>query len=133
DRGELFSLDPNHPNCFAPHKRPFHTIIPAFITEAGRPWMSFGVMGGDMQPQGHTQIVCNLRDFGMNAQEAGDAPRWFHDGSSQPTGERMSDGGQVFVESGYGEDVVRALTALGHRVTVQAGQYGGYQGIRYDG
>ena len=132
DRGEMFSLDPAHPNCFAPHKRPFHTIIPAFITEQGRPWMSFGVMGGAMQPQGHTQIVCNMRDFAMNAQEAGDAARWMHEGSSEPTGQAMGDGGEVFLESGYGEKVAAELAALGHRVTIAPGHYGGYQGIRYE-
>ena len=93
DRGELFSLDETHMNCYAPGKRPFHTIIPAFVTKDGKAYMSFGVMGGSMQPQGHAQIVVNMIDFGMNLQEAGDAPRLRHGGSSQPTGEKMNDGG----------------------------------------
>jgi len=132
DRGEGFSLDPAHPNCFAPHKRPFHTIIPAFVTEAGKPWMSFGVMGGPMQPQGHAQILCNLADFGMSVQEAGDAPRWIHEGSSEPTGSRMEDGGAVYLETGYAEAVAKQLAAWGHRVSYEAGRYGGYQAIRHD-
>jgi gamma-glutamyltranspeptidase/glutathione hydrolase len=132
DRGEMFSLDPRHPNCYAPHKRPFHTIIPAFVTEGGRPWMSFGVMGGPMQPQGHAQIVCNMRDFAMGVQEAGDAPRWIHEGSPEPTGSRMTGGGEVFLESGYGEAVARQLAAWGHQVSFEAGRYGGYQAIRHD-
>ncbi|PJF38980.1 MAG: gamma-glutamyltransferase, partial [Phototrophicales bacterium] len=85
DRGQLFSLDPNHANVYAPGKRPFHTIIPAFIMKDGKPWVSFGLMGGAMQPQGHVQIITNLIDFGMNLQEAGDAPRWQHFGSTEPT------------------------------------------------
>ena len=93
DRGEMFTLEAGHNNVYAPGKRPFHTIIPAFITKNGKPWISFGVMGGDMQPQGHAQIVVNLIDFKMNLQEAGDAPRIYHTGSSEPTGEIMTDGG----------------------------------------
>ena len=97
DRGELFSLQDGHANVYAPGKRPFHTIIPAFITKAGTPWISFGLMGGDMQPQGHAQIVMNLIDFGMNLQEAGDAPRIYHTGSSEPTGSSMRKGGVLYL------------------------------------
>ncbi|PKP29568.1 MAG: gamma-glutamyltransferase, partial [Bacteroidetes bacterium HGW-Bacteroidetes-17] len=100
DRGELFSLEEGHANVYEPGKRPFHTIIPAFITKGGKPWISFGLMGGAMQPQGHAQIVVNLIDFGMNLQEAGDAPRMQHEGSSEPTGEKMTDGGILMLESG---------------------------------
>lgn len=130
DRGELFALEDGHPNVYAPGKRPFHTIIPAFITRDGKPWMSFGVMGGAMQPQGHVQIVVNLIDFGMNLQEAGDAPRARHDGSSEPTGEVMKDGGVVVLEQGAKPEVVKALQARGHKVTVtNDGDFGGYQAI----
>jgi gamma-glutamyltranspeptidase/glutathione hydrolase len=130
DRGELFSLEDGHANVYAPGKRPFHTIIPAFITKDGKPWLSFGVMGGGMQPQGHVQIVVNLIDFGMNLQEAGDAPRARHDGSSEPTGERMKDGGQVVLEVGASPATVKALKDRGHKVTVtNDGDFGGYQAI----
>ncbi|MBT8143398.1 MAG: gamma-glutamyltransferase [Gammaproteobacteria bacterium] len=132
DRGELFSLDPDHANVYEPGKRPFHTIIPAFITRDGKPWVSFGLMGGGMQPQGHAQIVINLVDFGMNLQEAGDAPRIRHDGSSEPTGERMQDGGWLFLESGFPQTTVRKLTRLGHRVRNGVGGFGGYQAIAFD-
>jgi gamma-glutamyltranspeptidase / glutathione hydrolase len=135
NRGELFSLVEGHANCYAPGKRPFQTIIPAFLTKDGKPFVAFGVMGGDMQPQGHVQIVVNLVDFGMNLQEAGDAPRWRHGGSSEPTGERMSDGGLVEVESGFRSDVVRALDGRGHDVRLASYEaFGGYQAIaRRDG
>jgi gamma-glutamyltranspeptidase/glutathione hydrolase len=132
DRGELFDLEPGRPNSYAPGKRPFHTIIPAFLTRAGKPLMAFGVMGGATQPQGHVQIVCNLLDFGMNLQEAGDAPRILHEGSSEPTGERMQDGGEVCLESGYDWEVVRALLGQGHRVRYDRGNFGGYQAIWRD-
>jgi gamma-glutamyltranspeptidase/glutathione hydrolase len=132
DRGELFTLKEGHPNVFKPHKRPFHTIIPAFVTKDGKPWLSFGVMGGAMQPQGHVQILCNLIEFGMNLQEAGDAPRFRHVGSSQPTGERMTDGGWVALESGIPVEVQRGLTQRGHSVRFISGGYGGYQAIMYD-
>lgn len=132
DRGALFSLEEGHPNVFEPHKRPFHTIIPAFITKEGRPWVSFGVMGGDMQPQGHVQIVCNLIDFGMNLQEAGDAARWYHTGSSEPFGTRMADGGTLALESGIPAETRAALQELGHRLNEAPGAFGGYQAIRYD-
>ncbi len=132
DRGELFSLEADQCNSYEPGKRPFHTIIPAFLTKNGRPWVSFGVMGGAMQPQGHAQIVMNLVDFGMNLQEAGDAPRIRHQGSSQPTGERMEDGGIVTLESGFDYETVRALMMRGHRVQFSHGPYGGYQAILLD-
>lgn len=132
DRGELFDLTPGRANSYAPGKRPFHTIIPAFITKDGKPFMSFGVMGGATQPQGHVQIVTNLVDFGMNVQEAGDAPRILHEGSSEPTGERMDDGGTVFLEEGFGWETVRGLLQRGHKVSFNLGGHGGYQAIRYD-
>jgi len=132
DRGELFSLDENHPNRFEPGKRPFHTIIPAFITRNGEPWMSFGVMGGDMQPQGHVQIVVNLIDFGMNLQEAGDASRIYHTGSSEPTGELMTSGGVLNLETGFDYEVIRDLEGRGHRVEFARGPYGGYQAVMRD-
>ncbi|WP_417318833.1 gamma-glutamyltransferase [Emcibacter sp.] len=133
DRGELFTLKKGHPNVYAPGKRPFHTIIPAFIMKDGKPFMSFGLMGGGMQPQGHAQIVTNIVDFGMNVQEAGDAARYRHDGSSQPTGHVMRDGGVLHVESGITSGVVDALRARGHTVEVGKGGYGGYQAIMRDG
>ncbi|MFA5329058.1 MAG: gamma-glutamyltransferase [Prolixibacteraceae bacterium] len=132
DRGEMFSLDPNHMNKFEPHKRPFHTIIPAFITKDGKPYISFGLMGGSMQPQGHAQIIVNLIDFGMNLQEAGDAPRICHEGSSEPTDEKMTDGGIVYLESGLPYLTVRNLLGKGHRVEFINGIYGGYQAIKWD-
>jgi gamma-glutamyltranspeptidase / glutathione hydrolase len=133
DRGELFSLKDGHPNVYAPGKRPFHTIIPAFVTKGGKPWLSFGVMGGAMQPQGHVQILVNLIDFGMNLQEAGDAPRARHDGSSEPTDEVMRDGGRVILEVGASAATVKALEARGHRVEVaNDGDFGGYQAVLRD-
>ncbi len=132
DRGELFTLEEGHFNVYEPGKRPFHTIIPAFITKDGKPWMSFGVMGGSMQPQGHAQIVINMIDFGMNLQEAGDAPRIRHGGSSQPTGEKMTDGGVVYLESGISYDSIRELAKRGHTVQYSVGDYGGYQAILWD-
>ncbi len=132
DRGEIFTLEEGHFNVYEPGKRPFHTIIPAFITKHGKPWMSFGVMGGSMQPQGHAQIVINMIDFGMNLQEAGDAPRIRHDGSSQPTGEKMTDGGIVNLESGIPYQSIRELVRQGHRIQYTVGGYGGYQAILWD-
>jgi len=129
DRGELFSLEEGHPNVYAPGKLPFHTIIPAFITRDGKPFISFGLMGGGMQPQGHAQIVMNLVDFGMGLQEAGDAPRIHHSGSSEPTGETMSDGGTVNLETGFDYAVIRELMGRGHRIEFARGPYGGYQAI----
>ena len=132
NRAELFSLEKDHFNCYAPGKRPFHTIIPAFITKDGKPWISFGVMGGDMQPQGHVQIVVNLIDFGMNLQEAGDAPRIQHVGSTDPTGGIMKDGGMVYMESGFHYEVIRELMKMGHIIGFDDGGYGGYQAIMKD-
>ena len=132
DRGELFTLEEGHANVYEPGKRPFHTIIPAFITKDGKPWISFGVMGGSMQPQGHAQIVVNMIDFGMNLQEAGDAPRIRHGGSSQPTGEKMTGGGIVYLESGIPYKTIRELTRMGHTIQYDIGGYGGYQAIMWD-
>ena len=133
DRGEMFSLDPNHANALVGGKRPFHTIIPAFITKDDKPFISFGLMGGGMQPQGHAQIVINLIDFDMNLQEAGDAARFRHYGSSEPTGEQMLDGGYLSLETGINEDVRQALVKLGHQLKDEPGGYGGYQAIKIDG
>jgi gamma-glutamyltranspeptidase/glutathione hydrolase len=132
DRGELFSLEDGHFNEYEPHKRPFHTIIPSFITKDGNPYISFGLMGGAMQPQGHVQIVVNLIDFGMNLQEAGDAPRIQHLGSSQPTGSVMTDGGTLYLETGFDYEVIRTLMKMGHKIGYGDGMYGGYQAIMYD-
>ncbi len=132
DRGEMFSLSEGHANVYAPGKRPFHTIIPAFITKNGEPWISFGVMGGDMQPQGHVQIVVNLIDFKMNLQEAGDAPRIYHTGSSEPTGEQMTGGGILHLESGIRTEVLQKLMSMGHVIQWNLGGYGGYQAIMWD-
>lgn len=132
DRGEMFSLDPGHANAYAPGKRPFHTIIPGFITKNGKPWISFGVMGGDMQPQGHAQIIVNLIDFKMNLQEAGDAPRIYHTGSSEPTGQVMTEGGILYLESGIRWEEIRQLLTMGHNVQWNLGSYGGYQAIMWD-
>lgn len=131
DRGELFTLEEGHNNSYAPGKRPFHTIIPAFITKDGKPYISFGLMGGAMQPQGHAQIVVNLVDFGMNLQEAGDAPRLNHSGSSQPTGTEMRDGGILSLESGIPYTSIRELMRKGHDVQFALGPFGGYQAIMW--
>jgi len=132
NRGALFSLDENHANVYAPGKRPFHTIIPAFVTKDGVPFLSFGVMGGDFQPQGHSQIVMNVIDFGMNIQEAGDAPRWDHQGSSSPRGNKAKNSGKIRVESGISYETIRQLMARGHDVGFATGIYGGYQAILWD-
>jgi len=133
NRGTLFALDEEHLNRYEPHKRPFHTIIPALVTKGGRPWLVFGVMGGDMQPQGHVQVLVNLIDFKMNVQAAGDAPRVRHSGSAAPTGVSGDPaGGSVFVESGISDATVAALREKGHRVSRARGGYGGYQGILID-
>ncbi len=130
DRGEMFSLEPGHFNQFEGGKRPFHTIIPAFVTKDGKPWMSFGLMGGAMQPQGHVQIIVNMIDFGLDVQAAGDAPRIHHTGSSEPTGEQMTDGGILNLETGYPYATIRQLMRLGHKVQFANGPYGGYQAIQ---
>jgi len=134
NRGALFSLDEKHPNRLEPHKRPFHTIIPGMATKNGKPWFSFGVMGGDMQPQGHVQVLVNLIDFGMDPQAAGAAPRIRHDGSSSPTGEIMKDGGKVFVEPDVPQAVVDSLIRKGHDVARRppSASFGGFQGIMID-
>jgi gamma-glutamyltranspeptidase / glutathione hydrolase len=134
NRGEMFDLAPGRPNSYAPGKRPFHTIIPAMVTKDGRPVMSFGVMGGDMQPQGHVQILVNLLDFDMGLQEAGDAPRFHHIGSTEPTGEvAKPEGGELQLESGLPPETIRELVRRGHRVmAAPPSEFGGYQAIWYD-
>jgi gamma-glutamyltranspeptidase/glutathione hydrolase len=129
DRGEMFSLEEGHFNQFKGGKRPFHTIIPAFVTRDGEPWMSFGLMGGAMQPQGHAQIIINMIDFKMDVQAAGDAPRIHHTGSSEPTGSLMKNGGILNLETGYPYGTIRKLMRMGHRVQFANGPYGGYQAI----
>ncbi|MGZ5552037.1 MAG: gamma-glutamyltransferase [Chthoniobacterales bacterium] len=132
DRGELFSMEPGHANVYAPGKRPFHTIIPGFVMKDGKPWEAFGVMGGGMQPQGHVQVLVNQIDFGLNVQEAGDASRWQHEGDNEPTGEKMTNGGYVNLESGIPWDVVAELKRKGHDVRSDLGGYGGYQAIKVE-
>jgi gamma-glutamyltranspeptidase/glutathione hydrolase len=132
DRGELFSLEEGHYNLYEPEKRPFHTIIPAFITKDKKPYVSFGLMGGAMQPQGHAQIVINLIDFEMNLQEAGDAPRIRHVSNQQPTGGNMLDGGELSLESGFNYKEIRKLQKYGHKIIFSLGSFGGYQAIMFD-
>ena len=133
DRGEMFVMhDPAHANAYAPGKRPFQTIIPAFVLKDGAPWLSFGLMGGAMQPQGHVQIICNLIDWGMNFQEAGDAARWQHNGSSDYDNPKMTDGGYVEVESAVPYESIRGLIQRGHDVRIGNGGFGGYQAIGRD-
>jgi gamma-glutamyltranspeptidase/glutathione hydrolase len=133
NRGNSFNVkNPEHFNALVPNKRPFHTIIPAFITRDGEPFMSFGVMGGAIQPQGHTQIIVNMIDFGMNTQEAGDAPRMRHEGSSQPNGYEMTDGGILNLEHGFDYQAIRELEMKGHSINFGIGIYGGYQAIQFD-
>ncbi|MEL0260128.1 MAG: gamma-glutamyltransferase, partial [Halieaceae bacterium] len=131
NRGELFSLDEGHPNVYAPGKRPFHTIIPAFVMKDGEPFMSFGLMGGAMQPQGHVQVLVNIIDFGMDVQTAGDAARFNHDGGRQPTGVQEDLLGTLLVEPGVPTETVEQLRAMGHRVEVDGtgAPFGGYQAI----
>lgn len=135
DRGQLFSMDRNHANAYEPGKRPFNTIIPAFVTKDGKPLISYGVMGGAMQPQGHVQILVNMVDFGMNLQEAGDAARWQHLGSTEPTDGQeayLKNGGYIEVERGIPFETVRELQKRGHEVRYGLGGYGGYQAIMKD-
>ncbi|WP_045475668.1 gamma-glutamyltransferase [Winogradskyella sp. PG-2] len=132
DRGELFSLKRGQANTYEPGKRPFHTIIPAFITKDEKPFVSFGVMGGDFQPMGHTQIVMNLIDFGMNLQEAGDAPRWDHTGGASPLGQTTTNTGTIRTESGISYETIRGLMDKGHNIGTARGVYGGYQAILWD-
>jgi gamma-glutamyltranspeptidase/glutathione hydrolase len=133
NRGRLFTLEQGQNNTYAPHKRPFHTIIPAFVTKNGKPYLSFGVMGGGFQPIGQVQVLMNMIDFGMNEQEAGDAPRIDHQGSSEPSGEKRNGSGMIYLESGFSSETIRKLINMGHRVGSQEpGNYGGYQCIRYD-
>jgi gamma-glutamyltranspeptidase/glutathione hydrolase len=132
DRAELFSLVEGHANVLEPGKRPFHTIIPAFVMKDGKPLISFGLMGGAMQPQGHAQVIVNLLDFGMNLQEAGDAARVNHTGSSEPTGSIMMNGGVLHLETGFSRQTRDALEALGHTLGESDGSFGGYQAIMWD-
>lgn len=132
DRGELFCLKDGHANVYAPGKRPFHTIIPGFATRDGQPWLSFGVMGGATQPQAQVWVLMNIIDFGMNLQEAGDAPRVVHVGSSQPTGSVMEDGGEVALESGFSTAVIEELRKRGHKIGSRTGLFGGYQAVMRD-
>ena len=132
NRGALFDLKPGLPNSLEPGKRPFHTIIPAFAMKDGKPWLAFGLMGGDMQPQGHAQVIVNIVDFGMNIQEAGDAARFYHTGSSEPTGTLMTTGGLLHLESGVPAQVRRDLVRLGHHVTEAVGPFGGYEAVMRD-
>ncbi|MEM8522448.1 gamma-glutamyltransferase [Flavobacterium sp. PL12] len=131
NRGECFNLTTGNPNSYAPQKRPFHTIIPGFVTKQGVPFMSFGVMGGDFQPQGHLQVLMNVIDFGMNLQEAGDAPRFEHVGSTDFTGELALGKGEILIESGFDFESIKTLIGKGHKVGF-GGYYGGYQAIMYD-
>lgn len=130
DRGELFALTDGHPNVYAPGKRPFQTIIPGFATRGGEPWLAFGVMGGDMQPQGQAQVISNLVDHGLAVQEAGDAPRWHHDGGHEPTGEDLGPIGRLNLETGVPKATQEALAAMGWPLAPSPGNYGGYECIQ---
>jgi gamma-glutamyltranspeptidase / glutathione hydrolase len=132
NRGTLFALDPNHANRLEPHKRPFHTIIPSMVTRDGKPWFVYGVMGGDMQPQGHVEVLCNLIDFGMNVQQAGEAPRLEHVGSATPTGRPARGSGTVEAEARIPAAVLAELEKRGHRIVRNVRNGGGYQGILID-
>jgi gamma-glutamyltranspeptidase/glutathione hydrolase len=132
-RGYLFNLHEGQNNTYAPHKRPFHTIIPAFVTKDDKPYMSFGVMGGGFQPEGQVEVLMDMLDFGMNIQEAGDAPRIDHQGSSEPTGQPNQGVGTIYLESGFPYESIRTLMQMGHHVEYGIpGNFGGYQAIRYD-
>ena len=132
NRGTLFALDAKHANRLEPHKRPFHTIIPAMVLKDGKPWLVFGVMGGDMQPQGHVEVLCNLIDFGMNVQQAGEAPRIEHRGSATPTGRAALGVGTVLAERGLPDEVIAELKKRGHYVERVRVNGGGYQAILID-
>jgi gamma-glutamyltranspeptidase/glutathione hydrolase len=132
DRGELYSLNPKDANVYAPGKRPFQTIIPAFVMKDGKPFLSFGLMGGDMQPQGHVQVLTDIIDFGMNVQEAGDAARWRHFGNAEPTGEPSQGIGTVEMESGFAPAVKTELEKRGYKIVPGTGGFGGYQAIMWD-
>jgi gamma-glutamyltranspeptidase/glutathione hydrolase len=134
DRGQLFSLKDGHPNIYAPGKRPFQTIIPGFAAKDGKPWIAFGVMGGDMQPQGQTQIVVNRVDYGLDVQSAADSPRWYHEGSSQSMGEdapNLGSHGRLNLESGVPEETRKALEAIGWKIGEATGSFGRYEGIEH--
>ncbi|WP_245395531.1 gamma-glutamyltransferase [Anthocerotibacter panamensis] len=132
NRGAQFTLEEGHPNAYAPGKRPFHTIIPAFVLKEGEPWLSLGVMGGEMQPQGHVQVLCNIIDFGMDIQAAGDSARYFHFGDNDPDGHQMTDGGSLALERGISRNVREALVQRGHQLRLAPGSFGGYQAIYWD-
>lgn len=129
DRGELFALTDGHPNLYAPGKRPFQTIIPGFATRGNEPWLAFGVMGGDMQPQGQAQIISNMVDHGLALQEAGDSPRWHHEGGMEPTGEQLDPLGLLRIETGVPETTKVQLANLGWKLGASDGGFGGYQAI----
>ncbi len=129
DRGELYALSDGHPNIYAPGKRPFQTIIPGFASRGDQPLLSFGVMGGDMQPQGQAQIIANMVDYGLGVQEAGDSPRWHHEGSSEPTGEPQEGTGVLRLETGVPADTRAKLAAMGWKLGDTDGGFGGYQAI----
>jgi gamma-glutamyltranspeptidase/glutathione hydrolase len=132
DRGQLFTLQDGHPNVYAPGKRPFQTIIPGFATRNGRPWLSFGVMGGDMQPQGQTQIIVNRVDHGLDGQAAGDAPRWHHEGSSEQMGEddkSIGGTGLLRLETGVPDATARGLADKGWRLGASDGSFGRYSSV----
>jgi gamma-glutamyltranspeptidase/glutathione hydrolase len=131
NRGEMFALADGHANIYAPGKRPFQTIIPGFAVRDGAPWLAFGVMGGDMQPQGQVQVLSNMVDFGLGVQEAGDAPRWRHEGSPEPTGEAARPGsGLLRLETGVPRSTREALAGLGWKIGESDGGFGGYQAIQ---
>jgi gamma-glutamyltranspeptidase/glutathione hydrolase len=132
DRGQLFTMEPGHANVYAPGKRPFHTIIPGFVMKDKKPWLAFGVMGGDMQPQGHVQIVVDVVDFGLNVQEAGDAARFHHAGSEDWSRADAGGVGSLELETGIAQGVRDELARRGHTITAGDGGYGGYQAIMRD-
>jgi gamma-glutamyltranspeptidase/glutathione hydrolase len=132
DRGQLFTMEPGHPNVYEPGKRPFHTTIPVFVKKFGKPWIAFGFMGGPMQPQGQVQFLTNLIDFDMGLQAASDASRWQHNGSTEPTGEMREGAGHVELESGFGWEVARALQEIGHEIRAGDGGFGGLQAVMWD-